>query len=97
MTNENENDMLTVPYVAFESTMEREDRKHKRLWIALILTIILLVLSNGYWIWYECQFEDVVTTTVTQEGQTDGDGNIILNNDGEVNYGIESETDGNEN
>ena len=92
-----EKETLTIPYVAYESTMEREDRKQKRLWIALILTIILLVASNAYWIWFESQYEDVVTTTVTQEGQTDGNGNIILNNDGEVNYGYESKTDSNDN
>ena len=70
-----EREALTIPYVAYESTMEREDRKQKRLWIALILTIILLVASNAYWIWFESQYEDVVTTTTTQTvTQDSGDG-----------------------
>lgn len=45
----------------------------KRLWVALILTIILLVASNGLWFWRESQFADVVTTQ-TVEQETDGDG-----------------------
>jgi len=49
------------------------ERTVKRLWIALILTIILLVASNGLWFWRESQFADVVTTQ-TVEQETDGDG-----------------------
>ena len=49
------------------------ERTVKRLWVALILTIVLLVASNGLWIWRESQFTDVVTTQ-TVEQETDGNG-----------------------
>mgnify|MGYP006916043112 CR=1 FL=1 len=84
--------VATVPYAAYESTMEREDRKHKRDFIIKIILIVALIVSNALWIRYENSFED--TVTVTQEGQADGDGNILLNNGGDMNYGI-GETNGN--
>ena len=49
------------------------ERIVKRLWIALILTIVLLVGSNAWWVWRESQFTDVVTTQ-TVEQETDGNG-----------------------
>lgn len=49
------------------------ERTVKRLWIALILTIVLLVGSNAWWVWRESQFADVVTTQ-TVEQETDGYG-----------------------
>lgn len=49
------------------------ERTVKRLWIALILTIVLLVGSNAWWVWRESQFTDVVTTQ-TVEQETDGNG-----------------------
>ena len=54
------------------------ERTVKRLWIALILTILLLVGSNGLWIWRETQFEDVVTTQkVEQETEGGGDNSFV--------------------
>ena len=67
------------------------ERTIKRLWIVIILLIVLLVGTNAMWIYYESQFEDVVTT-VTQEAESDGDGNISLRNIGGDYYGGESET-----
>lgn len=66
--------MKDIPYIAFEAAMARLDRIIKRMWIALILLIVLLVASNGAWLYYESQFEDeVVTTTTTQTVDQDAD------------------------
>lgn len=46
--------------------MARMERTVKRLWITIILLIALLVGSNGAWLWYESQYEQV-TQTVTQD------------------------------
>lgn len=63
-----------VPYIVHESAMARMERTHKRLWIALILVICLLVATNGAWLWYESQWETVETwQDVWQEA--DGNGN----------------------
>ena len=58
--------MNEVPYIVHEGDMARLERTNKRLWILSILLVVLLVGTNASWIWYESQFEDVVTTE-TQE------------------------------
>lgn len=64
------------------------ERTVKRLWIALILTIVLLVGSNAWWVWRESQYVD---ESWTYEATTDDGGNAIANGDGEVTYYGESE------
>ncbi len=56
-----------VPYIVFETTIARFDRVVKRLWIALIVLIGMLVASNGLWLWYESQFEVVSMQAVDQD------------------------------
>ena len=72
-----------VPYLAHEAAMARMERVIKRLWLALVLTLVLLVLTNGIWIWYESQWEDI---TVEQEVETD-DGPAFVAGVGDINYG----------
>lgn len=73
-----------IPYFAHEGEMVRMERVVKRLWITVILLIVLLVGTNGAWLWYESQFEYYEETTVEQEAESE-DGSIILNGTGEVN------------
>lgn len=80
-----------VPYIVFEGTMARMERVTLRLWMALILTIFLLVATNVAWFQYESQFEDV--TTITQDLDS-GDGGSAIINDG-VHINGESKTNGN--
>lgn len=72
---------------AHESALAREDRKNKRLWILVIILLCMLFGTNAGWIYYENQFEDVVTT-VSQEAQSEG-GDAVLYGDraGAVFYG----------
>ena len=76
-----------VPYIVHESAMARAERGAKRLWTVIILLIVLLVGTNGAWLWYESQFE-TVTTEITQEN-ADGYNNYI-GNDGDI---VNGETD----
>ena len=64
-----------VPYIVHEASMARSERTVKRLWATISLLILLLVGSNAAWLFYESQFEDVITT-VTQENE-DGYNNFI--------------------
>ena len=73
----------TVPYIVHEGMMARAERTAKRLWITILLLIVLLVGTNGMWIWYESQFEE---TTTTIEAEADDGGNAVANNNGMVNY-----------
>ena len=66
-----------VPFIVHEGTMARAERTAKRLWITILLLIVLLVGTNGLWIWYESQFEYCQTTQeVTQESDY-GDNSFI--------------------
>lgn len=76
-----------VPYIVHESAMARAERGAKRLWIVIILLIVLLVGTNGAWLWYESQFEVAETTTI--EAEQDGSGVNIVGG-GNVDYGAES-------
>ena len=41
-----------VPYIVHESSMARMERQIKRLWITVLVLIVMLVATNGAWIWY---------------------------------------------
>ena len=42
---------------AYETAAARDERKYKRLWIVLIITIILLVATNVTWLVYISQYD----------------------------------------
>lgn len=83
-------DIVYIPYYVAEGTADRLTAANKRMWIMCILLIILLVGTNGLWIWYESQFM-YYEQTVEQEIDSDGDTTVIGIGD---NYG-KSEAEGN--
>lgn len=72
-----------------EASMARIERQAKRLWITVLALIVILVATNGVWIWYESQFSDIVTTI---EAEQDGSGVNIVSG-GDLGYGAEGESD----
>ena len=82
------NKQTNIPYIAYEAAMSRFDRINKRLWIAIILLIVLLVGSNIAWLVYESQSQ-VYETSI--EATQDGEGVNIVGG-GDVNYGTESDS-----
>lgn len=85
-------DNKDVPYIVHEGDMARMERTNKRLWIIVIMLILLLIASNTAWLMYESQFTDEKTTEVTQELDTGGGGDAIINDGVHING--ESETNG---
>ena len=77
---------LKIPFAAHESAMARAERHIKALIWVIVLLIVLLVGSNGAWLWYENQFEVVEeTTTETTVTQDNADGyNNYIGNDGDI-------------
>lgn len=65
----------SVPYIVHESSMARMERQIKRLWITVLVLIVMLVSTNGAWIWYESQMETIYQE-VTQEADT-GTNNFV--------------------
>ena len=45
-----------VPYIVHEASMARMERQIKRLWIAVLVLIVMLVGTNGAWLLYNSQF-----------------------------------------
>ena len=59
-----------VPYIVHESDMTRLERTNKRLFISLLISIILLFLSNVAWLYVWNQYDYVSeTTTYSQDGK----------------------------
>ena len=71
----------TVPYFVYEGTVNRDDKKNRRLFIALLIAIILLFASNMGWLIYESQYN---TFSYSQDGNG-------LNN---INTGTQGDVDG---
>lgn len=66
-----------VPFIVHEGTMARAEITIKRLWITILLLIVLLVGTNGMWIWYESQFEYSQTTQEVTQESNHGDNSFI--------------------
>ena len=93
-TSGNEQTMTMIPYAAHEGAMARMERTIRRLWVLCIILIVLLTATNCAWIFYESQFEDVVTTNeITQDVNSNDGGNAIINDGVHINDGT-GETDG---
>lgn len=80
-----------IPYFAHEGVVARMERTNRRLWILCIILIVLLAATNGAWIYYESQFEDVVSTEISQDVNSDDGGNAVINDGVHING--ESTTD----
>ena len=65
----------SVPYIVHEASMARMERQAKRLWIAVLLLIVLLVGTNAAWLYYENRWETVYQE-VTQEADN-GTNNFV--------------------
>lgn len=79
----------TIPYLAYEGAMARNERAVKRLVIALILAIIMLFASNGIWLYCWSQYDYVGEKQII-EAQQDGEGVNIVGG-GDIDYGADSE------
>lgn len=72
----------TIPYIVYESAMARTERTMRKMWAVIILLIVLLVGSNGAWMWWSNQWETVESWEITQENE--GGNNNYIGNDGDI-------------
>lgn len=84
--------MRDVPYIVYESEMTRLERIIKRQFVLIIVALCFLIGTNGIWLWYESQFEEVVTTNEVTQDVDSGDGGDAIINDG-VEINGEGKTD----
>ena len=78
---------MTIPYIAYESILDKGDRQHKRMIIVIIVLIFLLLATNLMWLIAWNQY-DYVDDYVEVDGG-DGIANYI-GDDGDFNYGTNS-------
>lgn len=72
----------TVSFFVHESVQASMERTIKRLWITIILLILMLVGTNGAWLYYESSFEEIGIVQENAEGY-----NNFIGNDGDIVYG----------
>lgn len=73
-----------------EKEMTRLEVQCKRWFIAFLVVLAMLFVTNVAWVVYENQYQDVV---ITQEGSTDQGGSNFFNGTGEMNTNGEGKTD----
>lgn len=80
-----EDNKNNVSFIVYEGTLVRHERTVKRLIIALVITIILMFLSNLGWLYAWMQYDYIgEEITYSQDGQ--GLNNINTGNQGGVRY-----------
>lgn len=85
MINDENREMVTIPYFVHEGMIVRWERNFKIVLAMLIGTILLLFATNMVWIYYWSQF-DISNEEVRVDSDGGGDANYI-GRDGEINYG----------
>lgn len=79
---------VSIPYYLHEGEMFRLERLNKRWFIAFLIVLVMLFVTNGAWIIYENQFKDEVIT-VEQQVDTD-EGTTVISGTGDAIYGENS-------
>lgn len=75
-----EQEAVSIPFFAHENEMTRLERLNKRWFIAFLIAIIMLFVTNAGWIIYESQFESEVYTYELHQDSGEGGENTYTNN-----------------
>ena len=92
---------VSIPYYLHEGEMFRLERLNKRWFIAFLIVLVMLFVTNGAWIIRELQYKDEVWTYEVQQDSGEGGTNTYTDNTvrfiGGENYGeADSQSDGEE-
>ena len=92
--NSTENNVLSVPYVAYESALNRFDKHNKWLIIIIIILVVLLAATNMIWVyeWNQYDYVDEVTTVDAGNGIAN-----YIGDDGDITNGENNEAGENPN
>lgn len=86
------NDNIVMSRIAFERMQAKDERNDKWRNIIIVLLIVLLVVTNGMWLWYESQYEYVTDDYSVELDTGDGGDANYIGNDGDINYGKDNGT-----
>ena len=79
-------DILTIPYVVYESMQARDERQHIRLVHIIILLSILLAVTNVIWLVVFSQYDYVSSEEYEIEASQDGEGVNIIGAGGDLEW-----------
>ena len=51
----------TIPGFFHEADMARMERSIRRAWIIAVIAVILMFLTNAFWIYEWCSYDEVIT------------------------------------
>ena len=86
----------SIPYFAHEGMMARMERTVKRLWIALIIAVVIIIASNAIWLYAWMQYDYVDMDRSIDINADNGTANYI-GNDGDITNGTNPGQDTNKN
>lgn len=73
---------FTIPYIVFENSKVRAEKRERRNFATILISILLLVATNMSWMLYFSQMQMGVTTTTTTVTQTVGGDSDMTIGDG---------------
>ena len=83
---EEKKDMVSVPYFIYEGERCRNERITKILIVSLVISVVLLFLSNALWLYAWTQY-DYSSEEVTYSQDGEGLNNINTGRQGGVRFG----------
>ena len=84
---------LTIPYIAYESMLAKEDTQQRRMVYIIIMLIVLLVVTNLIWLVAWNQYDYVDEDYSTKVDLDGGNGNAnYIGNDGDIYNGESNST-----
>ena len=70
------NNMESIPYVAYQSTVSDYKMMLKRMWVALIVLLLILFATNTIWIYSWMQY-DYSSEEIIVDAEDNGNANYI--------------------
>lgn len=84
------NGEVTIPYPIHKEMMSHLEKNNRRWFIAFLVVLSMLFLTNLAWVIYENQFQDIF---IEQDGNTDNGGSNYFNGTGELTFNGNDPTD----
>lgn len=89
-TQKETNAEIVVPYIVHEAAQARQERNIKRLWVALIVSVAMIFISNMAWIgaWTSYDYSSTTEEIIVEQDAQDGGNNNYIGNDGDIINGL---------
>ena len=81
---------LTIPYSIHKEMVRHLETNNKRWFVAFLVVLTMLFLTNLAWVIYENQFQDI---TIEQAGDTDNGGSNYFNGTGQLTLNESDQTE----